>query len=169
MQSTQLNQADTLPEEEHPIMLLPADVAAFDVRAHWIFLGLSLLVVSLSMVLRVPGEERVYLPFLRDVPLPGLCFSREWLGVPCPGCGLTRSFISLGHGQLSRAWHFNPAGVLLFGLVVCQVPYRSLQIWRYYRGKQYLETKHLTWLVVLIVGLLITQWVVKLFDGLFSA
>jgi len=169
MQSTDLNPADSQLESEQPtlgeVALLPADFASLDIRAHWVFLCLSLLVLLLSIILRVPGEEQVYLPFLREVSLPGLCFSREWLGVPCPGCGLTRSFICLGHGQLARAWHFNPAGVLMFGLVVCQVPYRSAQILRHYRGKPSLEIRNSLWIVYLIVGVLITQWVVKLFSG----
>lgn len=42
----------------------------------------------------------------------------HWLtGLNCPGCGLTRSFHALFHGDVSTALHFNallPAYILLF-------------------------------------------------------
>jgi hypothetical protein len=138
-----------------------------DVRVHWVFLVLSLLVLLLSMTLRLPAEEKLFLPIFGDLALPGLCYTREWLGIPCPGCGLTRCFVSLAHGQLGRAWHFNPAGILLFGLVLAQIPYRSVQLWRIYRGKSLLEIPNFVWMVYLMVAVLLIQWIAKLLVGYF--
>ena len=73
------------------------------------------------------------LPLLNR-PLPELCFLRRYTGLACPGCGLTRSFISLARGELAHAWAFNPAGVLWFVACAVQVPYRSVQLWRLARG-----------------------------------
>ena len=42
-----------------------------------------------------------------------LCQFRVWTGLPCPGCGLTRSLIGVGHLDLDRAWTFHPLGPLL--------------------------------------------------------
>ena len=41
------------------------------------------------------------------------CPFHDYLGIPCPGCGLTRSLLALAHGNLldSLAWH--PYGILL--------------------------------------------------------
>ena len=36
-------------------------------------------------------------------------------GVPCPFCGVTRSFASIWQGDLGRALHFHPLGPLYFG------------------------------------------------------
>ncbi len=132
-----------------------------DAFLHASMLVVALLVVVLSVVLRVPGEEKVCLPGV-DVPLPGLCASREYLGLDCPGCGMTRCFISLAHGQLARAWHFNPAGFLLFPIILGQIPYRAYQIYRVRRGRPTFRSSKLTWLLWLFVAAMLLQWIVKM-------
>ena len=50
--------------------------------------------------------------------LDGVCWFRQRFGVPCPFCGMTRSFLFTLHGQLTSAWQLNPAGLLLvLGLI----------------------------------------------------
>ncbi len=49
---------------------------------------------------------------------PVICPFRRLTDLPCPGCGLTRSFVALAHGELSAAFEHHPFGPLLFaGLV----------------------------------------------------
>ena len=38
------------------------------------------------------------------------CTMLATVGVPCPGCGLTRSVTSIYHGYLLAAWQLNPFG-----------------------------------------------------------
>ena len=64
-------------------------------------------------------------------PIPELCVFRRLMDMNCPGCGLTRSFVFLGHGQLSDAWRMNPVGPLLYFVVVSQIPWR---LWKIFRG-----------------------------------
>lgn len=45
--------------------------------------------------------------------LPSLCMFRNITGLPCPGCGLTRSFVSAAHGDLALSLHFHRFGWLL--------------------------------------------------------
>lgn len=47
----------------------------------------------------------------RSIPL---CFFKYMSHLDCPGCGLTRSFISLSHGQFVDAIHFNVLGPFIY-------------------------------------------------------
>ncbi|TAD78364.1 MAG: DUF2752 domain-containing protein [Oscillatoriales cyanobacterium] len=43
----------------------------------------------------------------------------HWLtGIPCPGCGMTRSFVAIARGQLPAAVDYHPFGPVLFGGLV---------------------------------------------------
>jgi hypothetical protein len=72
------------------------------------------------------------------LPTAAICPSRIVLGVHCPGCGLTRSFITLAGGDLRGAIALNPAGPPLFALLVLVVITRfakrarpDARAWRY--------------------------------------
>jgi hypothetical protein len=127
---------------------------------HWILLGLSVVVMMLAFVLQVRGEQ-VVIPVL-DLPVPGTCTFKAYVGADCPGCGLTRCFVSMAHGQVSRAWHYNPVGILFFAIVATQLPYRAMQIWRMRRGRT--EVRLGWWGYSLMLGIaiaLIVQWVLR--------
>ena len=47
--------------------------------------------------------------------MPSICAFHNLTGWPCPGCGLTRSWVSLAHGQFGAALVWHPLGPLLFG------------------------------------------------------
>ena len=42
------------------------------------------------------------------------CVFKQAFGIPCPTCGLTRSFLLALHGQARAAMSINPGGPLLF-------------------------------------------------------
>jgi hypothetical protein len=56
------------------------------------------------------------------VPAPGaensICFFRRALGIPCPGCGLTRAFAHLAKGDWAAALAAHPLGPLLAAEIV---------------------------------------------------
>jgi hypothetical protein len=43
----------------------------------------------------------------------GLCWMRGELGIPCPGCGLTRSLSCAVRGMFYESWQFHPFGPLI--------------------------------------------------------
>lgn len=45
-----------------------------------------------------------------------LCASVILFGKQCPGCGLTRSFVAIGGGEVAKASVLNPLGPILFAL-----------------------------------------------------
>jgi hypothetical protein len=47
-----------------------------------------------------------------------LCPMASTLGVPCPGCGLTRATLALLRGDFSSSWHLHPLAWLLTPLFV---------------------------------------------------
>lgn len=45
---------------------------------------------------------------------PSICLFYHLTGLPCPGCGLTRSFVCLGHGHIFESLHWHPLGPVIF-------------------------------------------------------
>jgi hypothetical protein len=63
-----------------------------------------------------------------DVPL---CPTAALLGIPCPGCGLTRAVLSALRGNWIEALHFHP---LVFVLAPVYVTMLVPLVWQYLRG-----------------------------------
>src|SRR4029078_6924055 len=40
-----------------------------------------------------------------------ICFLHSATGIPCPGCGLTRSMSCAAHGMLRESWGYHPFGI----------------------------------------------------------
>lgn len=49
---------------------------------------------------------------------PDVCPFRRLTGLPCPACGLTRSWIALGHGDLLAAFGYNAFGPLFMAVAL---------------------------------------------------
>ncbi|MEZ4321387.1 MAG: DUF2752 domain-containing protein [Myxococcota bacterium] len=83
-------------------------------------------IVLLSALL-TPSSEVVSL-FGWDVPM--MCGFRRLTGMGCPGCGLTRSFAFMAHGNVLQAFQMNWIGPVLFVGFATQPPYRAYVIAR---------------------------------------
>ena len=46
--------------------------------------------------------------------VPSICLFHNFTGLPCPGCGLTRSWVAMAHGHAGEALVWHPLGPLLF-------------------------------------------------------
>jgi hypothetical protein len=55
-------------------------------------------------------------PFHREVF--SVCLLKDIFGIPCPGCGITRAFLFLGHGDFRGAMEMNANSLFAFSLVV---------------------------------------------------
>lgn len=63
------------------------------------------------------------------LPSIPLCPFYEFYRLPCPGCGLTRAFCCIGHGDFSAAWRFNPFSFLFYGACICLVVWPAVRRW----------------------------------------
>jgi len=130
----------------------------------WI-LAIAAIALAGSFVLRLSAEGNLVFPIPwlgLAIPLPQACFSRLIFGVSCPGCGLTRSFVAIGQGDVHSAFLLNPMGPAVYLLCLLQVPYRLAEYfgvggsnarWTAIKGRMDL----VIWAV--LVGLL-AQWLV---------
>ena len=128
---------------------------------HGLVAAFCAVVMVFSVTMRSTGAHHVFLPRI-SVPLPELCMTKSMLGIPCPGCGMTRGFISIAHGQWTRAWAFNPASFLMFAFVVGQIPWRFLQVMRILKKQPEQNANFFVVPVLLMVVLLFAQWLIKM-------
>lgn len=71
--------------------------------------GASLLAGALALQRALGGWD--FDPLLRGGP--GLCVFHRLTGMDCPGCGMTRAFLALAHGDVAGAWQWHPFSVPL--------------------------------------------------------
>ena len=160
--------ADECETRDVAVVAEPADGSAVRaagriaaVRYHRTVLIVSLAVLIASAVLGNTGDGHVKLPFGGAVA-PSICFWRLTTGTDCPGCGLTRCFVAMAHGDWARAWHFHPVGLMLFVVVLAQVPYRAVQLRRLARGQDELKHPALDAILWLLVAGFFVQWLLKI-------
>lgn len=70
----------------------------------------------------------------------GLCPSKELLGLPCPGCGLTRSILLILQGRFAESWHLQPFGYAWLLLAVV-----------FFLDHYLLESRQKAWVTLLVV------------------
>lgn len=132
----------------------------------WILaLALTALLGSLALEPSADGGLLLSFPVLgRTALLPQTCPSRVLLGIPCPGCGMTRSFVALAHGDFLAAINYNPMGPILFLACLFQAPYRIIEyigawdrnpLWNRFRSR----LAAFTWII--LAGLTVV-WIVRL-------
>ncbi len=149
----------TLVADDSPKAVAASDRRTRDAGMLWI----AVAVLVLSFTLRIRADQRVELPGLSDLPAPEMCGSRLWLGIECPGCGLTRGFIRLASGDWSGAIALNRVAPLLAFAVLAQIPYRLAMLFGWPPARRFAES---TWpsafgwvLIVALFG----NWLLNLF------
>jgi hypothetical protein len=84
-------------------------------------------------------------------------------GVPCPGCGLTTSFVHLMHGELVQAALANPLGVPLCLGLLASVPVSGWGLWRGASVADVCRRVGLSALVGVWCGGLFAAWCTRMF------
>jgi len=107
--------------------MTPRSVDSIYPKAERFWLFLSGAVILASMVLSTTTEVVSVLGFA----IPTLCPFRWVTQVDCLGCGLTRSFVYMGHGDFSQAFQMHKLGPMLYMGVAGQVPWRVYRLWKH--------------------------------------
>ena len=87
--------------------------------------------ILLVAALMSPSEQM--LTFF-GIEIPIMCGFRRTFGIPCLGCGMTRSFVFLAHGHPIEAFQMNVIGPFLFAFLASQVPYRGYKLFTGWRN-----------------------------------
>ncbi len=120
-------------------------------RQFWIIAGLIMALV-VARLLPLPQNGTIG-------GLPSVCIFKNITGLPCPGCGLTRSVVYSAHGQWQQAITYHPFGPLfLAGVVLALVPaVISLR-----RPLNLYQTRAASILLTIAATAILILWVVRL-------
>ncbi|MFK7769095.1 MAG: DUF2752 domain-containing protein [Mariniblastus sp.] len=141
--------------------MIPANFIRSEIRLHVFFVVLAAGILLASMLMSSQGETGVYLPGL-STPMPPTCASRRLFDLECPGCGMTRAFISISHGQFARAWKFNPASFIVYAFAAAQIPWHLMQIWRLRTNRLPVAWTWTYFIPIFIVIVMLSAWIWKL-------
>ncbi len=97
------------------------------------------------------------------ITLPNTCIFRSTTGLPCPGCGLTRSMVAAAHGRLAESFSHHRLGLLtliyVFLQFVFNLFYVSIPKWREPLSR-YIKLLHKG--MILLAVLFFLNWVLTL-------
>ena len=65
-----------------------------------------------------------------------LCPFMRWLGLPCPGCGLTKSLYCYAKGDVITSLSYHPFGIVVQGIALCIL---ILSIFDYKKNRTYVS------------------------------
>ena len=94
-----------------------------------------------------------------------LCLLRRTTGLPCPTCGMTRSFCAMGRGDLGDAFRNHPLGPVLYALLAFVMGRSAVAA---VRGRRLFArpARLLLWTVPALLAAAVVVWVVRLWGML---
>ncbi len=97
----------------------------------------------------------------RQLGLPP-CTLKFLFEIPCPSCGMTTSFAHFVRGQWVASGRANPAGLLLAGLCLVQIPWCWISV---FTGRFWLLRRP-DWaalaVLISVIGVSLIQWAIRL-------
>lgn len=136
--------------------------AARSAVLHVLLLIISLVFVlaPLTMVM-TPDKHCRFL--WNNKPSPKICGFKIFTGHDCPGCGMTRCFVCMAHGNVIEAIHFHPWGVAAYILLLIQIPYRIYALIRLARGLPGWYFPYWRQFFCCFLALYFVQWFIRLY------
>ena len=82
------------------------------------------------------------------------CFIKSTIGVPCPGCGMTRATLELLSGDIPAALHYHPLVLIFYPAIVS-----LFLLWKFCRES---HPKAVTAFAMIFVAVLIVTYVIRM-------
>lgn len=126
-------------------------VRSFRALEGWgVLLGVPALFLLAYLSPLLPGVDRI-----------PLCAVRTFLGVECPGCGLTRSFGALVHGHLRSSIDLHPLGIVIAGWLLYLFSRHALAAVTGKPCGTLLTQVQRDRLLLVFLGAMLLQWIVR--------
>jgi hypothetical protein len=97
----------------------------------------------------------------RIAGLPPLCPMKAFSGIPCPGCGMTRSFVLCAHGHWQDAFANHPLGPPLFA-VFCLAFVAGLSSLFFKFELPTLRDRRVGWAGFSFLAVLVVTWIIRM-------
>jgi len=91
----------------------------------------------------------IILLYYLNIPIP--CIFHEITGLKCPGCGITRMFVSILHLNFIDAFYYNPLCFIYLILTIIYLIYYSICI---FKKKTPKKINQKIWIILLIITVL---------------
>jgi hypothetical protein len=111
---------DSLLSNKQPRENIPRGGELF---AHWIVLFFCAGILLSGLVLSPPSAGSPHMS-IGQIPIPDTCSFKNLTGLPCPGCGLTRSIVVAMHCDFGASLMYHRLGLLTLVYILLQFFYR---------------------------------------------
>lgn len=90
---------------------------------HLVVLFACTAILAAAFLLTPSGPAGNHLRFF-SIQIPSTCSFLDLTGLPCPGCGLSRSVVAAVRGDLAVSWGFHRLGALTVLYILLQAVFR---------------------------------------------
>lgn len=91
-----------------------------DVFPRLVVVAVCLSILAGGLILTPPKTEIPYIQ-LGQVSIPHTCIFKNLTGLPCPGCGLSRSIVAAAHRDLTGSLSYHRLGLLTLFYIFLQL------------------------------------------------
>ena len=100
-----------------------------------------------------------------------VCLIRKVTDTPCPSCGSSRAVLDIIHGDFIGAWHLNPFGFLIAGILIISPLWMLFDVMFaknsfhlfYKQAEHYIRNK---WVAIPMIVLVLANWVWNILKGI---
>jgi hypothetical protein len=94
-----------------------------DLAPHLVILIICSGIIAAALIITPTKTESPYLK-IGSIPLPDTCIFHNLTGLPCPGCGLSRSIVAAAHGEIINSFSHHRLGLLTLVYILLQFVFR---------------------------------------------